>query len=100
MSENLISTIRARFDHAAQKKILREKYQAKMTFAHAGGMWHASPALLSLLQICPDDEAVILDAYENPIKVNVPELRMLAYQRWQEQMNSWLTEWEQAQNQR
>ena len=91
-TDQLIAHGRARFEHAAARRLLNEKYHAKMTFAHAGGMWQAGPELLSLLAVCPDAEAVILDLYQIPVRITVSELQDLALQRWQEQMNAWLIE--------
>ena len=65
-----------------------------MLFAYAGGMWRAGPELLTVLATCPDEHAVLLDLYENPVKVDVRELELAAQQRWQEQMNAWLVEHE------
>ena len=96
----LISHVRARFDHESQRRILREKYEAKMLFAHAGGMWRAGPDLQTTLLTCPDSQAVILDLYENPVKVTVAELMQLSQQRWQEQMTAWHVEWEQLRKKR
>ncbi len=94
-TEALIAHARARFDHAAAKRILREKYQARMLFAYAGGMWRAGPELLALLQSVPiQDDIVLLDLYENPVKISPLELQHLALDRWQEQMNAWLVEHE------
>ena len=91
----MIAHARARFDHAAAKRILREKYQARMLFAYAGGMWRAGPELLALLQSVPiQDDIVLLDLYENPVKISPLELQHLALDRWQEQMNAWLVEHE------
>jgi hypothetical protein len=47
-TDQLIKTSRARFDHAAARRLLKEKYQAKMLFAYGGGMWTAGPTLLWL----------------------------------------------------
>lgn len=91
-SDQLISHARERFDHAASKRLLKEKYEAKLLFAHAEGMWRAGPDLINILNCCSGDQAVILDLYENPVRINPAELKKLAEQRWQEQMNSWLTE--------
>jgi len=99
-TEQLIAHSRARFDHAAAKRVLREKYQAKLIFAHAGGMWQAAPELLVLLATVPPGDAVILDLYETPVRVNPEELRGLAMTRWQEQMNAWLVEHEEISKQR
>jgi hypothetical protein len=63
-TNTLVAHSRARFDHAVAKRLLKEKYEAKMLFAYAGGMWRAGPELLTLLAVCPDrDSAVILDLY-------------------------------------
>jgi hypothetical protein len=94
-TNELISHSRARFDHHQARTVLKEKYQAKLTFAHRGGMFKAGPELLALLHSCPvEDQIVIEDLYGNPIKVDPLELQHLAHSRWQEQMNAWLVEYE------
>jgi len=100
-TDNLITHSRARFEHVAAKKILKEKYQGKMIFAYNGGMWQAGPLLLTLLQACPvNDDIVLIDLYENPVKVNPLELQSLALDRWQEQMNAWLVDYEELSKKR
>ena len=100
-TDQLIAQSRSRFDHESAKLVLREKYQAKMVFAYAGGMWRAGPELLILLESIPvKDEAVIPDLYENPVKINPSELKYLAFGRWQEQMTAWLVEYEQSRKNR
>lgn len=94
-TEQLIAHGRTRFEHSAARRLLREKYQAKLTFAHAGGMWRAGPELLTVLAICVDEDAVLMDLYENPVRITVKELRDIAQQRWQEQMTAWLIEHDQ-----
>jgi len=91
-TDNLIAHARARFDHEAAKRVLKEKYQAKMLFAYRGGMFQAGPELQTTLLTCPSSEAVILDLYENPVQVDTKELYAQSQQRWQEQMNAWLVE--------
>jgi hypothetical protein len=93
-TENLIAHARARFEHAAAKRLLKEKYQGKLTFAHAGGMWKADPNMIIYLQLCDLEEVVLIDLYENPVKVNVYNLMTEMRQRWQEQLNAWLVEYE------
>lgn len=94
-TDALIAHSRARFDHAVAKRILKEKYQARMLFAHNGGMWRAGPELIVLLATVPPGDAVVLDLYETPIQINPEQLRSLAMQLWQEQMNAWLVEFDQ-----
>jgi hypothetical protein len=99
-TNNLVEFGRARLAHANQRRLLREKYEAKMIFAHAGGMWRAGPELQTTLLTCPDAEAVILDLYETPVRINSRELLSLSQQRWQEQMTAWLLELETISSQR
>jgi len=101
-TDNLVKYARERFDHAAARRVLKEKYEAKMIFAYANGMWRAGPELQSILLSCPDTDtdAVILDLYETPIKIDVNELLALSQQRWQEQMTAWLVEFEYTNQQR
>jgi len=93
-TNELIAHGRARFEHAAARRLLRERYQAKMLFAYAGGMWQAGPELLTVLAVIDQPEAVILDLYQIPVKITVDELRDLVQQRWQEQMTAWLIEYD------
>ena len=99
-TENLVAHARARFDHVAAKRVLKEKYQAKLIFAYRGGMFCAGPELQMTCLTCPDTEAVILDLYGNPVKIQTRELLSMSQQRWQEQMNAWLIEHEQLSQQR
>lgn len=98
-TDQLISHSRARFDHATARRVLKEKYQAKMTFAHAGGLWLAGPELLTVLKCC-DGNVVILDLYESPVQVNAKEFYEQVLQRWQEQLNAWLVEYEELNKKR
>jgi hypothetical protein len=92
-TNTVIAHARARFDHETARRLLKEKYQARMLFAYHGGMWRAGPELLTVLHACPvEDNIVILDLYENPVRINPGELQRLAHDRWQEQMNAWLVE--------
>lgn len=100
-TDDLISHSRARFDHVAARRILREKYEAKMIFAHAGGMWRAGPELqCTLLSCAQDKDVVLLDLYETPVQINVIEMFAKSHERWQEQMNAWLVEHTELSNRR
>ena len=100
-TDTLITHARARFDHAAARRLLEEKYEAKMLFAYNGGMWCAGPELLTLLQAIPvEDAVVILDLYETPVQIDPTELQYLALGRWQEQMTAWLAEYEEISKKR
>ena len=92
-TDELISHSRGRFDHAVAKRTLKEKYQAKMIFAHAGGMWRAGPELNCTIFTCGRiGEVVLEDLYGNPVKIDTKELMSLSQERWNEQMNAWQIE--------
>lgn len=99
-TESLVAHARARFDHEAAKRVLKEKYQAKLTFAYNGGMWRASPEMITFLSLYSEEEIVIPDLYENPIRVQAGNLCLAIKERWQEQMNAWQVEYEQLSNKR
>ena len=100
-TNDLVKQARSRFDHAAAKRVLKEKYEAKMLFAYAGGMWQAGPELHAMIFTCGRmGEIVLPDLYENPVKVNSVELMKLSQERWNEQMNAWLIEYEELSKQR
>lgn len=91
-NNEIITHARARFDHAAAKRLLKEKYQAKMTFGWNGGMFRATPEMITFLSLYGDERIVVQDLYENPVEVNARELCNTMKSRLQEQMTAWLIE--------
>lgn len=91
-TDALVAHSRARFDHSAAQRILREKYEAKMLFGYHGGMFRAGPELITLMSLYKDQHIVIKDMYEIPISVDANELCDQAKTRWQEQMTAWSIE--------
>jgi len=91
-TDALITHARARFDHAAARRTLRERYQARLVFGHNGGMFRATPEMITFLSLYSDQRIVVQDLYEMPIEVQADQLRSLMQSRWQEQMNAWLLE--------
>jgi hypothetical protein len=90
--ENLSNTIKRRFDHEASRQALKEKYEAKLIFAHQGGMFRAGPELIVLLNSLSQDSVIIVDLYDSPVTVNKAQLLEDTVQRWQEQLNAWQVE--------
>jgi hypothetical protein len=99
-SNSLIEFSRARFDHESARRSLREKYQAKLTFAANGGLFRACPEMISFLNLYGEDTIIIEDLYQNPVQVNAKELNDAMKARWQEQMNAWLVEYQNLNQQR
>jgi hypothetical protein len=100
-TNDLIAHARSRFAHVAARRVLKEKYEAKMIFAHAGGMWRAGPELNNMIFTCGRmGEIVLPDLYENPVRVDSKELMAMSQERWNEQMNAWLLEYEEINKKR
>ena len=99
-TKELIALSRRRFDHAAAKKILKEKYEAKMLFAYAGGMFKSTPEMISFLSLYGDRRIVLKDLYDTPVEVNAKDLIDEMQKKWYEQMNAWLVEWTELQKER
>jgi hypothetical protein len=95
-TNDLIAHSRSRFDHAAAKRTLKEKYQSKLIFAHNGGMFKAGPELINILSAAEGQQGIyLLDLYETPVIVDYKELLTLAQTRWQETMKLWFEEYTQ-----
>ena len=99
-TDALISHARARFDHVAAQRILKEKYAARLLFAHNGGMFRVTPELLAFVKTWPVDDLYLQDVYENPVKVDQQTFLITAQQHYQVQMNAWHNEYEQLRNKR
>jgi len=93
-TNNLIAHSRARFDHAAAKRTLKEKYQGKLVFGWNGGMFKATPEMITFLSLYNDVRIVVLDLYETPIEVNAKELCNIMQAKLHKQMNAWLVEYQ------
>ena len=99
-TDALVAHARARFDHSAARRVMREKYEARLLFGHQGGMFRASPEMITFLHIYGDENIVIKDLYDTPIAVQAKELCDIARSRWQEQMNAWLVEYQELNKKR
>jgi bifunctional DNase/RNase len=99
-SDDIFQYSRARFDHAAARRVLREKYEAKLTFAHNGGLFRVTPELLAFVKTWPIDELYLADLYQNPILIDRQVFLVQIQQHYQEQMNAWHQEFEALNQQR
>ena len=93
-TKDLIAHSRSRFDHNAAKRTLKEKYQGKLVFGWNGGMFKATPEMITFLSLYNEVRVVILDLYETPIEVNAKELCNIMKAKLHEQMNAWLVEYQ------
>jgi len=93
-TEVLLQEIKLATDFQVNKRILKEKISTDLHFAYNNGLFKCSVELISFLSSWDDQELVLPDSYENPIKVNRIELLTLAKMHYQKVMNSWLDEYD------
>ena len=91
--DTMVEKIKAKFDHDLAKHYLKEKYQSKLIFADQGGLWKATPEFLSFLSTPTLNEIVLLDLYDNPVKVNKELLVIIAHKTYHDVMTEWHEEW-------
>lgn len=99
-TKTLISDAKARFSFNASKTYLKDKYTSKLIFAEQNGLWRATPEFLALLNSLQSDNIILLDDYENPIKVNRHTLLWKATQVHTKVMEDWYEEFEELKNAR
>jgi ornithine carbamoyltransferase len=87
--EKLTEQIKLATDYQVNKRILREKIQTDLHFAHNGGLFKITPELLAFVQTWPVDELYLEDTYQNPIKVDQQVFLVTAQQHYQKVMNRW-----------
>jgi len=87
--DNLTAEIRRATDYQTNKRILREKIQTDLHFPYNGGLFKATQELIGFLNAWDSEEIFLEDTYQNPIKVNRPELLTLCKQHYQMAMNAW-----------
>lgn len=96
----LIKEAQARFDHNSAKQLLKEKYQAKLIVANQGGLWKATPELISYLATEIDTVVILMDEYENPVLVNRILLHDELYKVHNDTMTLWYKEFEELSRKR
>lgn len=99
-TKQLLSEIKARFNHNVAKDYLKDKYDSKLIFAEQSGLWKASTELLTFLASSTDEHVIILDNYQNPVKVERTMLLAKTKEVYNNVMSEWLDEWKQLESKR
>lgn len=100
-TKTLISEARARFNHNAAKAQLKDKYDGKLIIADQGGLWKATPELISFLNSITDDNFVILiDNFDNPVQVDREKLLTVLKSTYEKVMIEWYKEWKELESKR
>ena len=90
MNVNLIKkTSRTRYLHQSAKLSAKENHQARLLLTQSGGTFRVTPELISFLSIEKFETIILLDIYDNPIRVNREHLFTAAASLYREVMNDW-----------
>lgn len=99
-TKTLIADAKARFAHNSAKDYLREKYNAKLLVAEQGGLWRADKETIAFLSTFLSEEVVLIDTFDNPVKVNSRELLGKLLDTYNNVMNEWYNEWKELESKR
>jgi hypothetical protein len=94
-TQQLIKDAKSRFGHQEAKIYLREKYSNQLTFVQQSGCWTASPELIAYLKSAAQF-SILIDNYDNPVKVDTQLLLTDMEKRYNEVAEQWLTEFNQT----
>jgi len=92
-TQELITEAKARFNHNSSKAYLKSKYQSKLIIAEQGGLWKATPELIAFLTITDRSHTVLLDSYENPVRVDIRQLEIKLRETYNTVMEQWYNEY-------
>ena len=96
-TKTLIADAKARFSHNSAKAYLKDKYAGKLIVAEQGGLWTASPHLISFLSAqtsyTVDDTVIIIDNFGSPVQVDGNALLKKLQETYNTVMNEWHAEW-------
>jgi len=96
----LISDAKARFSHNSAKAYLKDKYDSKFIIASQSGLWKANLTTISFLNATSEDIVIVIDNFDNPVKVNRVELLTSLTETYTRVMTEWHAEWSELENKR
>ena len=92
-TKKLIAEAKARFNHNSTKAYLKDKYDSKFIVAVQNGLWRANLETINFLTATTDAEVIIIDNFNNPVKVIRKELLDKLSTVYKTTMEEWYTEW-------
>lgn len=99
-TEKLLSEAKVRFNHNSAKQYLKEKYEAKLIVADQNGLWKADIQTLNFLSSSFYEEVILVDTFDNPVKVNRKLLLDTLLETYDTVMEAWLKEWQEIEGKR
>ena len=90
---SLITEAKARFNHNSAKAYLKDKYDSKFIVADQAGLWKANLETINFLNSSSDTWVILIDTFNNPVKVNRINLLGKLTDIYKNVMEEWYTEW-------
>jgi hypothetical protein len=98
--EQIKTVSRTKYLHSLAKLNLKEKYESRLIVTLGDGSFRVTPDLLSFLNLYKDSEVILLDMYENPVRVNAGQLFDLAKTVYDTVMTDWRDDFQTIMKQR
>ena len=99
-TKTLIKDAKARFSHNSAKAYLKEKYSSKLVIAEQGGLWKADAQTIGFLNSFSDETLVVIDTFDNQVKVDRIELLKSLTKTYNQTMTEWNSEWKELERKR
>ena len=99
-TKTLIAEAKARFNHNSTKAYLAEKYKNKLLVADQDGLWRADAQTIGFLSSFDADEIVVIDTFNNPLKVVRLDLLQKLQTTYSSVMTQWHAEWQELEGKR
>jgi hypothetical protein len=96
----LITEAKARFSHNSAKAYLKDKYDSKFIVADQSGLWRANLETINFLNSSSDEWVILIDKFENPVKVLRASLLDKLSTTYKTVMEEWHAEWSELENKR
>jgi len=97
---SLITEAKARFNHNSAKAYLKDKYDSKFIVADQAGLWRANLETINFLNSSSDTWVILIDTFNNPVKVNRINLLEKLADIYKNVMEEWYTEWAELEKKR
>ena len=92
-TKTLITEAKARFNHNSAKAYLKDKYDSKFIVADQSGLWKANLETINFLNASSDEQLILIDTFNNPVKVNRINLLHKLADTYKNTMEEWYSEW-------
>ena len=99
-TKTLLAEAKARFNHNSAKSYLKDKYDSKFIIADQNGLWRASPEIINFLNYSTDEYVILMDNFDNPVKVDRNVLLIKLSNTYRSVMEEWYNEWKELESKR